>query len=41
MGSRFKGTIEDGAMPASHRYFGTPVTNWLLNFLYSANFSDS
>jgi glycosyltransferase involved in cell wall biosynthesis len=40
MGSRFKGTIEDGAMPASHRYFGTPVTNWLLNFLYSANFSD-
>jgi glycosyltransferase involved in cell wall biosynthesis len=40
MGSRFKGTIEDGAMPASHRYFGTPVTNWLLNFLYSAAFSD-
>jgi len=40
MGSRFKGIIEDGAMPASHRYFGTPVTTWLLNFLYSANFSD-
>lgn len=40
MGSRFKGSIEDGAMPASHRYFGTPVTNWMLNFLYSANFSD-
>ncbi len=40
MGSRFKGSIEEGAMPASHRYFGTPVTNWLLNFLYSANFSD-
>ncbi len=40
MGSRFKGTIEDGAMPALHRYFGTPGTNWLLNFLYSSNFSD-
>lgn len=40
MGSRFKGAIEDGAMPALHRYFGTPVTNWMLNFLYSANFSD-
>jgi glycosyltransferase involved in cell wall biosynthesis len=40
MGSRFKGTIEAGAMPALHRYFGTPGTNWLLNVLYSSNFSD-
>ena len=40
MGSRFKGDIEPGAMPALHRYFGTPVTNWMLNFLYSSNFSD-
>lgn len=40
MGSRFKGTIEDGAMPALHRYFGTPLTNWILNVLYSADFSD-
>src|SRR5258708_31050100 len=40
MGSRFKGTIEDGAMPPLHRYFGTPVTNWMLNFVYSADFSD-
>ena len=40
MGSRFKGTIEDGAMPALHRYFGTPGTTWLLNFLYSSSFSD-
>jgi glycosyltransferase involved in cell wall biosynthesis len=40
MGSRFSGTIEDGAMPPLHRYFGTPVTNWMLNFLYSARFSD-
>lgn len=40
MGSRFRGTIEDGAMPALHRYFGTPGTNWLLNVLYSSHFSD-
>jgi glycosyltransferase involved in cell wall biosynthesis len=40
MGSRFKGHIEDGAMPLLHRYFGTPVTTWMLNFLYSARFSD-
>src|SRR5262249_32259450 len=24
MGSRFKGSIDDGAMPPLHRYFGTP-----------------
>ncbi len=40
MGSRFKGSIEDGAMPGLHRYFGTPLTNWILNCLYSSNFSD-
>jgi glycosyltransferase involved in cell wall biosynthesis len=40
MGSRFRGYIEPGSMPALHRYFGTPVTTWLLNFLYNSNFSD-
>lgn len=40
MGSRFQGHIEDGAMPALHRYFGTPVTTWILNSLYSSKFSD-
>ena len=40
MGSRFKGTIEDGAMPALHRYFGTPLTTWMLNFIYGSHFSD-
>jgi glycosyltransferase involved in cell wall biosynthesis len=40
MGSRFDGHIEEGAMPALHRYFGTPLTNWILNRLYSADFSD-
>jgi glycosyltransferase involved in cell wall biosynthesis len=40
MGSRFKGTIEHGAMPALHRYFGTPLTTWILNIFYQSNYSD-
>ena len=40
MGSRFRGYIEPGSMPALHRYLGTPVTTWILNILYSGNFSD-
>ena len=40
MGSRFKGYIEPGSMPPHHRYFGTPVTTWILNRVYSSKFSD-
>jgi glycosyltransferase involved in cell wall biosynthesis len=40
MGSRWKGSIERGAMPKLHQYFGTPVTTWILNRLYSSRFSD-
>jgi glycosyltransferase involved in cell wall biosynthesis len=40
MGSRWKGSIEPGAMPALHQYFGTPATTWLLNRLYASSFSD-
>src|SRR5215469_6632430 len=40
MGSRFRGSIEDGSMPPLHRYLGTPVTTWILNRLYSSRFSD-
>src|SRR5260370_2610174 len=40
MGSRFRGYIEPGSMPALHQYFGTPVTTWLLNSLYASRFSD-
>lgn len=40
MGSRWKGSIEKGAMPPHHQYFGTPITTWILNRLYSAKFSD-
>ncbi len=40
MGSRFKGSIEEGAMPGLHRYFGTPLTTWLLNRIYHSRYSD-
>jgi hypothetical protein len=40
MGSRFRGYIEPDSMPKLHRYFGTPLTTWILNFLYSSKFSD-
>jgi glycosyltransferase involved in cell wall biosynthesis len=40
MGSRFKGSIESNAMPALHRYFGTPLTTYILNVIYGTHFSD-
>jgi glycosyltransferase involved in cell wall biosynthesis len=40
MGSRFRGSIEDHAMPPLHRYFGTPLTTWILNTIYGSKYSD-
>jgi glycosyltransferase involved in cell wall biosynthesis len=40
MGSRFTGFIEDGAMPPLHRYFGTPLTTWILNRIYHSSYND-
>jgi hypothetical protein len=40
MGSRFGGGIEADAMPALHRYFGTPVTTFILNRIFGSHFSD-
>lgn len=40
MGSRFRGTIEEGSMPALHRYFGTPLTTWILNLFYQSKYTD-
>jgi glycosyltransferase involved in cell wall biosynthesis len=40
IGSRLRGSIEPGAMPALHRYFGTPLTTWILNRLYATEFTD-
>jgi glycosyltransferase involved in cell wall biosynthesis len=40
MGSRFKGSIEPGAMPKLHRYFGSPLTTWIMNSIYRSRYSD-
>lgn len=40
MGSRFRDSIEKGAMPVLHRYFGTPLTTWILNRIYGSRYSD-
>jgi len=40
MGSRFLGSIEPGSMPPLHRYFGTPLTTWILNRIYGSTYSD-
>jgi len=40
MGSRFSGTIEAGAMPPLHQFFGTPLTTWILNRIYGSRYSD-
>lgn len=40
MGSRFKGHIQDGAMPWLHRYLGTPVLTFLLNLFFRTKISD-
>jgi glycosyltransferase involved in cell wall biosynthesis len=40
MGSRFRGSIEPGAMPPLHRYFGTPFTTWILNRIYKSHYTD-
>lgn len=39
-GTRLKGRIEKGAMPASHRYLGTPVLTFLLNLFFGTRISD-
>lgn len=41
MGSRFKGGIEPGAMPALHRYLGNPVLTGVLNLFFRAGISDA
>jgi len=40
MGTRLKGQIEPGAMPDMHRYLGTPVLTFIMNFLFGTTFSD-
>ena len=40
MGSRWQGSIEEGAMPWLHQKLGTPVTTKILNVLFRSRFSD-
>lgn len=41
MGSRLKGDIRPGAMPALHRYLGNPVLTMLIRLMHKARISDS
>ncbi len=41
MGSRLKGEIKKGAMPALHKYIGNPFLTWVLNALFHAGISDA
>jgi glycosyltransferase involved in cell wall biosynthesis len=41
MGSRLKGRIHKGAMPALHRYVGNPVLTGILNLFYGSGVSDA
>jgi glycosyltransferase involved in cell wall biosynthesis len=41
MGSRLRGRIHKGAMPALHRYVGNPVLTRILNLFYGSGVSDA
>jgi glycosyltransferase involved in cell wall biosynthesis len=41
LGSRFKGTIHEGAMPWSNRWIGNPILTGLLNRLFGIRVSDA
>ena len=40
MGNRFKGGIEKGAMPWSHKYIGTPIISFLGKLFYKSKVGD-
>lgn len=40
MGSRFRGSIDKGAMPPHHRFFGTPVTTVLADLVLRLRLTD-
>lgn len=41
MGSRFEGEMEEGAMPALHRYIGNPMLSKMLNILFKSKVKDT
>lgn len=40
LGSRIKGSIENGAMPFLNRYIGTPFLTWLIRYMYRLKTTD-
>jgi hypothetical protein len=40
MGNRFRGGIEDGAMPFRHRYLGNPVLSLLARLFFRTPLGD-
>jgi glycosyltransferase involved in cell wall biosynthesis len=40
IGSRFKGTIHEGAMPWPHRYIGNPILSGMTRFYFRTSLSD-
>lgn len=40
LGSRFTGTIKDGAMPFINRYLGTPILTFLIRLIYKIDTTD-
>lgn len=40
MGNRFKGGIEKGAMPWSHRYIGNPILSFIGRLFFKSNIKD-
>lgn len=41
IGSRFDGSIEEGAMPALHQYIGNPMLTRMLNIFFGSHYSDT
>jgi hypothetical protein len=41
IGSRFEGTIHEGAMPWSHRWIGNPILTGMLNRMFGVEVSDA
>lgn len=41
IGSRFKGTIQHGAMAPLHHYIGNPLLTWMINVIFQTHFSDT
>jgi len=41
IGDRFKGKIQENAMPFSHKYFGNPILSFLLRLFYKTKVNDA